>query len=572
MEYKEIEEVEKFIESKENIDSGKNEIVERSKELFKEELNVMKAIKNTLTELDSSFKEIFEEEEKLREKDEREIFWGKDNEEDIKNYRYFSEINEILKNNLWYRVFNEDLILLIKQYPRMAYEKSNYLKAFYKGLKQFKNDKQPTHQFKTAKDLTQNTYYRGRYFDNESPYELNPTGSFMELTQPPKHIRVKGRFNEENQSRFYLVNSKLGVYLESEKFKKSNKNRDLYIQEFKLKELTDKKLEDDIFTFFKGFELKFSPIRDDEIGKCFEKIEDIVLKEKSTEMYEKNLEVYSVTNYIADMVNSLDFKGIEFTGTKLNSLCWYSKFTLNDSKMYRNLIVFSDGWTMYNVEKNMTKYELEAYKEYLKYFKDKIFYASDYFEPVKNYPEKIVIEDVIEEFNELLFLEDSKFKIFSPLNRDIYKFIFDFKKLVQESKGELNNFINVKIDVEDVDITDFAFLREYEQEVNEKPELFIEKFDFDNNKEQFYKYLKRHTSNINGREYDYEYEFKEVKDFKFYLSKDINNKIKLEKIEFSEKTKREIITDYLNLFHRLFGVYYNIKIDENFENIKLIKF
>lgn len=563
MEYKDIEEIKKFI------DENTEKIVEESKKKLENELDVINAIKDSIVEIDDSFKGIFEEEKRIKLENKRIL-----SNDEMLLIQYISTINELIEYDLWHRVFNEDVILLIKQYPRMAYEKSNYLKAFYKGLKKFKESKKEEYPFYTAKNLNKNRYYRGRYFDNESPYELNPTGSFMELTQPPKHIRVKGRFNEENQSRFYLVNSKLGVYLESEKFKKSNKNRDLYIQEFKLKELDDKKLEDDIFTFFKGFELKFSPIRDDEIGKSFEKIEDIILKEKSTEMYEKNLEVYSVTNYIADMVNSLDFKGIEFTGTKLNSLCWYSKFTLNDSKMYRNLIVFSDGWTEYNVKKNMTKYELEAYEEYLKYFKEKIFYASKYFEPVKNYPEKIVIDDVIKEFNELLFLEDSKFKIFSTLNIDIYKFEFDFQKLLKDGNGKQSDYIkiSVDIDIEDSSIYDFPFLSEYEKDVQKNHKLFIKEFDFDNNKEQFYKYLKKHTSNINGREYDYEYEFKEVKDFKFYLSKDINNEIKLEKIEFSEKAKREIITDYLNLFHRLFGVYYNIQIDENFENIKLIKF
>lgn len=568
MEYKDIEDIEKFI------DENTEKIVEESKKKLENELDIINAIKESMVEIDSSFKEIFEEEEKLRKKDEREIFFGDNKEEDTKKYGYFSEIDEKIKHSLWNEVFNEDLTLLIKQYQRMAFKKSNYLKGFYLGLKELKESKKETFQFHTSQKIEKNKFFRGRYFDNESPYDSKRIWSFYELVQPPKHIMGKGRFNEENQSRFYLANSKLGVYLELDKNKQENKNKDLYIQEFGLKQEKIEELKKEVFAFFKGNEIKLTPVRDDEIGKAFEHISDLVFKEKSEEEYEKNLDVYIITNYIADIVNSIGFKGLEFTGTKLNSMQWNTSFTIKDDKMYKNFVIFSDGWTIHSVEKNMTKYELEAYKEYLDYFKEKIFYASDYFEPVKNYPEKIVIEDVIEEFNELLLIEKYSNNCYIGNRDKIYDLFFDFKKLCNEKECKVFEFMKFDINMQELEIECFPFLIKYKAELKNdlRNEIkFIETFDLENEKEHFNKYLYKVKLNVLGKEVEKETEYEELKDFNFTLKNEEKN-IKLERVDFSHKIKRKILTDYLDLFHRLFGVYYNIQIDENFENIKLIKF
>lgn len=549
------------------INDKKDTLIKEVKEKFKVNFDILQSVYETIAEK-KKFDEYIGDRKRVLEK--RNNDFDSMSVEDWYKFRKYTEVDKEIFNIYKPIILDEKLPLIIKKYPTMAFQKSNYLRIFYKSLESYKKQKETTELFSKPSNIEGKIYYRGRYFKDTSPYNSDSGSSYLEMTQAPFYIKKsKGRYDGDRQSRFYIVDNIVGVYFEAEKYKIENKNRDLYVQEFKLKN-EKSSFKDDVISIKINFETKFSQDRVDESGIVYDEITTEMKKSKSKEKEDKNLDVYAVTNYVADMANSLGFKGIEYAGTKLKDFDQrYSHITFKNEKVYKNLVVFSDGWTEGYTKFNMDKHELESYEKYCIFFKDDIFYAEDDFEPNKNYPLKLNITDVIIKFNEMIFPENHRI---NSINGMEYYLKIEFEKLLKDKELHISEFFQVNTsEIHNVEgsFRHLPKFREYLEGIGEKD---ITEIDMSLREEEFKQYLelitpKEETDRFDFRKYMINRIYEEYQYFKFYY--DIDSR-KFDEIEINSSYNEKIFLEYLELFHEVFGIYYNISFDEMKKNVNII--
>lgn len=429
-------------------------------------------------------------------------------------------------------LFNEDLEIIIKRYPRMAIEKSLILRIYHKLLSEIENNEK----------FEESLYYRGRLFDkgkspfcNEEPY--------MELVQPPEDYAGKQRYSEEKQSRFYIMNKKIGTYFECRKYEKENKEKDLYVQEF---EMIDTNLNVVKLDSING-EL-FYPTPSTIIEATLEKIKEV--------SYDRN---YEITNYIADIINATSKKH----GISYESVILYNENNLfNDInfEIYRNFVLFFDVWDKDKYKRGLTEYKKD---EFEKYFKTGTkLEAKNYFKPIKIFPEKLEPKDVILEF----FSEENMNLVNSGLVKSFGKYDVkisievNFQELFKNLNKEVNNIRNIMC-LEYNDKEDKKFLEDY----------YTKKF-----KEHLYKITDiNNKTEIDFSEYNIFKDilidnFYKIADYKIQIRKE-DEKYIVEKVEFSNGFHKEITDKIMNVFHYYFGIYYRIIIDYERDKIGLFE-
>lgn len=545
------------------INDEKDTLIKEVKEKFGEKFDILKSVYETIAEK-KKFNDYISDRERVLEDD-----FDSMSDEDVDKFSKYIEVDNEIFNIYKPLILDENLPLIIKKYPTMAFQKSNYLKIFYNSLESYKKS-ETTKLFSKPSNIEGKIYYRGRYFKDTSPYNSDSGSSYLEMTQAPFYIKKsKGRYDGDRQSRFYIVDNIVGVYFEAEKYKIENKNRDLYVQEFKLKN-EKSSFKNDVISININFETNFSQNRVDESGIVYDEIIKEMKKSKLREKYDKNLDVYAITNYVADMANSLGFKGIEYVGTKLKDFDQrYSHITFKNEKVYKNLVVFSDGWTEGYTKFNMDKHELESYEKYCIFFKDDIFYAEDYFEPNKNYPLKLNITDVIIKFNEMIFPENHRINSNNGME---YYLKIEFEKLLKGKELHISEFFQVntsKIHNVEGSFRQLPKFREYLERNGEKD---IIEMDMSLREESFKQFLelitpKKETDRFNFREHMINRTYEDYKYFKFYYDINAQN---FNKIEINSNYNEKIFLEYLELFHEVFGIYYNISFDDINKNVSII--
>lgn len=464
------------------------------------------------------------------------------------------------------RILYEDIFILIKRFPRMAIEKSLILKLYYSMLK---NDSANAKLYKL-----EGKYFRGRLFEkNFSPYFSQEP--YMEIVQPSFKFAGKGRFNEQGQSRFYVMNNKIGTYFECRKYLEENKNKDLFVQEF---EAINSEKNSKIIKLDTYFDFGFYPSPSSVFEYVNDKIRDYHLKSD-----------YNISNYIADIVNATsNFEGIAYNSAIFyseNNWLDYLKFKKESS--YQNITLFSDVW---DKEKYLQSLEYDFEKRDFEEFFSGIE-GKSFLKPVKKYPMKLTPKDVIIElFSEEYFkIENWKLNLISGVNELKYQFNFDFETLFENLNSEvtgIKSIFNIIVDEKDLDLNDEKneFIELYDV-VDWKTKFYedIFKNEFDNlknelNTKKFPKLFSVDFSNqklIEIEEKDYigrvvtdnidNFAFK----FENFLYKD-KNYLKIIEVSLSEKMYREILEEIFNFFHEYFGIYYKIVKDYENDSLMLI--
>ena len=432
-------------------------------------------------------------------------------------------------------IVEEDIGLIIKKYPRVAIEKSIVLKALYTTFE--KCNWKDVYDF--AKEEN-NTFYRGRLFDEgESPYLFNEP--YKEIVQPPELYASEGRFNEKNQSRFYLTNKKIGAYFECRKHLLENKNKELYVQEFRCIKNPVNNL--NIAFFNQIFGIKFTRVPTTLYDVAKVKVRELHLNED-----------YGFSNYLADIVNATSkYKGISYYSSIFYN-CFKHEYgsyiQLEEEKIYKNITVFSRTWDNADSELNLTDGEFEA---------------KDYFEPIKTYPVKLEPKEVILSFFKegYLKIDNNEINLKYGVSDDIeFAIKLNFEKLFENLNTELTGVREIlKIEINDssLGITEENWIRTFES-FNERTNCYKNKF-----KNEFEKLdIEINTKGYNKKELEKDFS---IRNFKFYFNietRNDKNYLSVKKVELSKKAYIRIINEIIEFFNKYFGIYYRIVID--FEN------
>lgn len=490
-----------------------------------------------------------------------------DNQTLNEDYKDLNERDKGIIQDIRIYILGEDIHQYIKRYPRMAIERSLLLKTFYEYVKD--NKKEYT--------ITNKTFFRGRLFDNDdTPYkESKLTIShlpYLELVQPPFGKAGKGRFNEESQSRFYLCDSLIGVYFETNKYKLENKNKRLYIQEFKTKK--------DLTEIYKFYDFITGRIY------CTEASDSILDKAKESIRNHYLEDDYDISNYFADIINASMYNGIEYKSAKFSQESRWLRvndlINFNDKNIYNNFTFFSDCWNDYIEKNSLLPREYERFLEYYN-FGSKI-QGADYFENNGN-PRELKVEEVILE----LFNGNIEYFDILPnatLNYNLtgileYNYSFNFKALFKTGRMKITDFFIFKVNdeilsnsMEEGFINNYSIFKEkkptqdYFFEFNEKTQIYF----------QIFKELKVYTkaNRVNKIKY-IEIPGNEEKISKFVFTiryEEMPNGDSvpvIEKVEIDKEFQLVILNEFLKFFHKYFGIYYEIYFDKENEIIMIDK-
>lgn len=340
----------------------------------------------------------------------------------------------------------------IRKYGFMSIKENKTLEKLYEKIKE--------------SDLTElfydnnkfkNCFFRGRLFNKEEKETIikkegNEFNQYLSFVQPPLKVKLSiARFNHINNSYFYLSNSKYAPYFELEKFKQENKEKELFVQAYEIKNknlnlLNTNKIDNFIRTKLglptNTFDIKNRSILSDN---------------------------YNVSNFFIDLFKlnkNTIFNGVFYNNKKSFNIFLKekNKFILetnviNNILLYENITFFSDYWSyetikledLYEIENNTVKDEnkIKEFKdsgiiELTEKTKENCLEASTYFEPVGQ-PKKINVENIIiDTFNSIVLRKQIKYDI---LNKPLLECFIncDFKKLITSGKMKINDFFKTKL-------------------------------------------------------------------------------------------------------------------------------
>ena len=424
----------------------------------------------------------------------------------------------------------DNLEKIIRKYGFMAVKENKTLEKLYEEVK-----KSDLTELFYDNDKIKKCLFRGRLFKKGEKETIikkegNEFNQYLSFVQPPLKIKLSiARFNHINNSYFYLSNSKYAPYFELEKFKQENKEKELFVQTYEIKNknlnlLNTNKIDNFIRTKLglptNTFDIKNKSILSDN---------------------------YNVSNFFIDLFKlnkNTSFNGVFYNNKKSFNifLKGKNKFILetnviNNILLYENITFFSDYWSyetikledLYEIENNTIKNEDE-----IKKFKDSgiigltektkenCLEANNYFEPIGQ-PEKIDVENIIIDiFNSITLRKQIKYDV---LNKPLLECYINcnFEKLITSKKMKINDFFKIKLKSPELEFSN--------------PEDILLSFDM-------------------------------TIDYKLYeiLFKFENNQIYFE----NEIEGKETLLKYtMDIFKYFFGIYY--KLELNSEEISLTK-
>lgn len=341
---------------------------------------------------------------------------------------------------------------IIKKYGFMAIKENKTLEKLYENIKN-SNLKELIYDSKINE-----SFFRGRLFnlgekEDDIKKEGNTESQYLSFVQPPLKLKLNiARFNHINNSYFYLSNIKYAPYFELEKFKKENKENELFVQEYKVKN--------------ENLNLLDTNKIDNFIRRTLS-LPHITYENKNKSVLSDN---YSVSNFFVDLFKlnkNTNFNGVFYNNKKSFNifLKGKNKFILetdviNNILLYENITFFSDYWSyktikledLYEIEKNNNIEDEDEIKK-LKDFginelteknKEDCIEAITYFEPIDQ-PKKIDIEEIIiETFNTFILKKTINYGVCPKLFLEC-RIICNFNELITSKKMKKNDFFKVEL-------------------------------------------------------------------------------------------------------------------------------